>query len=237
MRTMVPSSSSTPLRVPAPIVQLSLAVPSSLPSKTLGVRGCRTVPRPQGCGYGGRSGSSGSQNPGRTAECPKLLRSHAMIFFRRAGAGHHQEAPARNGLPRRQGQFGPHQGQGSCRAVVSSFHHIQMVIDPLNASLMRRFEPLLQKCQADLAAGKRKPRPFAKEQQIHEGLFFVLKGILLYVAKVGEKITHAYGAFSRTAPSPICCCVSMCSTGRPASRTSRMVHRAARHNRARRRQA
>jgi hypothetical protein len=100
-----------------------------------------------------------------------------------------------------------------------------------------RFEPLLQKCQADLAAGKRKPRPFAKEQQIHEGLFFVLKGILLYVAEVGEKITHDYGAFSRTAPSPICCCVSMCSTGRPASRTARMVHRAARHNRARRRQA
>jgi hypothetical protein len=50
-----------------------------------------------------------------------------------------------------------------------------------------RFEPLLQECQADLAAGKRKLWPFAKEQQIHEGLFFVLKGILLYVAEVGDR--------------------------------------------------
>jgi hypothetical protein len=50
-----------------------------------------------------------------------------------------------------------------------------------------RFEPLLQQCQADLAAGKRKLWPFAKEQQIHEGLFFVLKGILLYVAEVGDR--------------------------------------------------
>jgi hypothetical protein len=39
----------------------------SFPSKTLGVRGGRTMPRPQGCGYGGRRGASGSQNPGRTA--------------------------------------------------------------------------------------------------------------------------------------------------------------------------
>jgi T5orf172 domain len=50
-----------------------------------------------------------------------------------------------------------------------------------------RFEPLLQQCQADLKAGKRKLWPFAKEQQIHEGLFFVLKGILLYVAEVGDR--------------------------------------------------
>lgn len=50
-----------------------------------------------------------------------------------------------------------------------------------------KFEPLLQQCQADLAAGKRKLWPFAKEQQIHEGLFFVLKGILLFVAEVGDR--------------------------------------------------
>jgi hypothetical protein len=50
-----------------------------------------------------------------------------------------------------------------------------------------RFEPLLQQCQADLRVRKRKLWPFAKEQQIHEGLFFVLKGILLYVAEVGDR--------------------------------------------------
>jgi hypothetical protein len=50
-----------------------------------------------------------------------------------------------------------------------------------------RFEPLLVQCQADLHAGKRRLWPFAKEQQIHEGLFFVLRGILLYVAEVGDR--------------------------------------------------
>jgi hypothetical protein len=49
------------------------------------------------------------------------------------------------------------------------------------------FEPLLQQCQRDITAGKRKLWPFAKEQQIEAGLFFVLKGILLYVAEVGER--------------------------------------------------
>jgi T5orf172 domain len=50
-----------------------------------------------------------------------------------------------------------------------------------------RFESLLVQCQADLRSGKRKLWPFAKEQQIHEGLFFVLRGILLYVAEVGDR--------------------------------------------------
>lgn len=34
---------------------------------------------------------------------------------------------------------------------------------------------------------KRQVRPFANEQQIEAGYFFVLKGILLYVAEVGER--------------------------------------------------
>lgn len=49
------------------------------------------------------------------------------------------------------------------------------------------FEPLFKQCHADLTAGKRKLRPFAKEQQIEKGLFFVLKGILLYVDEVGPR--------------------------------------------------
>ena len=49
------------------------------------------------------------------------------------------------------------------------------------------FEPLLRKCQVDLAAKNRKLYPFRKEQQIEKGHFFVLKGVLLYVAKVGKK--------------------------------------------------
>ncbi len=49
------------------------------------------------------------------------------------------------------------------------------------------FEHLFKQCHNDLAAGKRKLMPFAKEQQIHEKDFFILKGILTYIAHVGEK--------------------------------------------------
>jgi hypothetical protein len=49
------------------------------------------------------------------------------------------------------------------------------------------FEPMFIQCQKDLASGKRRIKPFAKEQHIEEGHFFVLKGVLLYVDNVGEK--------------------------------------------------
>lgn len=49
------------------------------------------------------------------------------------------------------------------------------------------FEEHFKLCQKDLAVGKRKLWPFAKEQQINEGEFFVLKGILTYIAEVGVK--------------------------------------------------
>ena len=48
------------------------------------------------------------------------------------------------------------------------------------------FEAKFIQCQADLSSGKRKLWPFKNEQQIQKGYFFVLKGILLYVAEVGE---------------------------------------------------
>ena len=48
------------------------------------------------------------------------------------------------------------------------------------------FEAKFTQCQADLTAGKRKLWPFKNEQQIQKGYFFVLKGVLLYVADVGE---------------------------------------------------
>ena len=49
------------------------------------------------------------------------------------------------------------------------------------------FEPLFKQCHAALKSGKRTLLPFANEQQIQKGQFFVLKGILTYVAEVGEK--------------------------------------------------
>jgi len=51
-----------------------------------------------------------------------------------------------------------------------------------------KFEPLFEKCHRALEEGKRKLKPFAREQHIKEGHFFVLKGVLLYVADVGEQI-------------------------------------------------
>lgn len=50
-----------------------------------------------------------------------------------------------------------------------------------------KFESLFIKCQSDLTSNKRKLYPFKNEQDITEGHFFVLKGVLLYVDHVGEK--------------------------------------------------
>lgn len=50
-----------------------------------------------------------------------------------------------------------------------------------------KFGTLFTQCQSDLANNKRKLYPFKNEQDITEGHFFVLKGVLLYVANVGEK--------------------------------------------------
>ncbi len=49
------------------------------------------------------------------------------------------------------------------------------------------FEHLFKTCQADLASAKRRLLPFRNEQQIERGYFFVLKGVLLYVAEVGKR--------------------------------------------------
>lgn len=49
------------------------------------------------------------------------------------------------------------------------------------------YEPLLIQCQNELRAGKRKVIPFKNEQDIEQGSFFVLKGVLLYVAEIGRR--------------------------------------------------
>lgn len=49
-----------------------------------------------------------------------------------------------------------------------------------------KFKELLRECQLDLKEGRRKLKPFKNGQQVEEGHFFILKGVLLYVDKVGE---------------------------------------------------
>lgn len=48
------------------------------------------------------------------------------------------------------------------------------------------FEPLFKQCHSDLRAGRRKLLAFKNPSEIEQGKFFVLNGVLLYVANIGE---------------------------------------------------
>lgn len=50
-----------------------------------------------------------------------------------------------------------------------------------------QFEHLFIQCHAELTSGVREARQFTGEQQIKPGHFFVLHGVMVYVAEVGEK--------------------------------------------------
>lgn len=50
-----------------------------------------------------------------------------------------------------------------------------------------QYESLFKDCHADLAEGKRLLKPFANEQQIQQGQFFILRGVMGYVEHVGDK--------------------------------------------------
>lgn len=49
-----------------------------------------------------------------------------------------------------------------------------------------KFSPLFNECVADIAAGRRKSLPFAREQEINAGDYFILNGIMAYVAEVRD---------------------------------------------------
>lgn len=49
-----------------------------------------------------------------------------------------------------------------------------------------RYESLFRDCHAGLRAGQRKLLPFRNPSEIETGKFFVLNGVLLYVAEMGE---------------------------------------------------
>ncbi len=50
-----------------------------------------------------------------------------------------------------------------------------------------KYKELFIKCQDDLKTERRKLIKFRDEQQIKKGYYFILKGVLLYVANVGKK--------------------------------------------------
>ena len=49
-----------------------------------------------------------------------------------------------------------------------------------------QFKPLFDQAIADLASGKRKSMKFANEQEIEAGGFFILNGVMVYVAEVND---------------------------------------------------
>lgn len=50
-----------------------------------------------------------------------------------------------------------------------------------------RFRPLFERCQEELRTGARKLATFRNEQEITERTFYVLRGVLVYVAEQGEE--------------------------------------------------
>lgn len=77
---------------------------------------------------------------------------------------------------------------------IFNLKHVPKVIEKPDYIAQRKpcpnfeeFEPLFKKCQVDLSEGKRSLSIFSGEQQIFKGQFFVLKGILLYIAEEGER--------------------------------------------------
>jgi len=57
----------------------------------------------------------------------------------------------------------------------------------------KEYEPLFQKCQADLATGKRILQKFTSEKQVVENKFFVLNGVLLFIESIGKTYINKFG--------------------------------------------
>ena len=53
-----------------------------------------------------------------------------------------------------------------------------------------KFSPFFERCLADLKTGARKAIPFKNEQHIEKGKFYVLGGLLCYVADKGKSYMH-----------------------------------------------
>jgi len=61
-----------------------------------------------------------------------------------------------------------------------------MVSERVPCADFENFKPLFDKAAADLASGVRKSMRFAKEQEIAAGGFFILNGVIVYVAEVRD---------------------------------------------------
>ncbi len=50
-----------------------------------------------------------------------------------------------------------------------------------------KFEPLFKICHEELKSGKRTQHKFSGEQQIYQGQFFILHGVMCYVADMTKR--------------------------------------------------
>lgn len=57
----------------------------------------------------------------------------------------------------------------------------------------KEFEEKFIQCHREIKDGKRKLLPFHRDYDMEKGMFFVLKGMLVYLADVGEKIKDEHG--------------------------------------------
>ena len=61
-----------------------------------------------------------------------------------------------------------------------------------------QFEQLFADCNADLRSGRRDLKPFRNPSNIREGAFYVQRGMLVYVAEIGELTQKSPGQDGRT---------------------------------------
>lgn len=57
----------------------------------------------------------------------------------------------------------------------------------------QEFEEKFIQCHKEIKEGKRKLLPFHRDYEMEKGMFFVLKGMLVYLAEVGEKTKDEHG--------------------------------------------
>jgi len=63
-----------------------------------------------------------------------------------------------------------------------------MVSERVICKEFEKFQPLFEQCMQELNQGKRRAIKFRREQEIAAGEFFILNGVMVYVAEVGD--TH-----------------------------------------------
>lgn len=73
----------------------------------------------------------------------------------------------------------------------------ESVAQRVKAQEFEKFEPLFKAKHAELADGTFELRPFTGMHLIREGVFFVLNGVMCFVADLGEKVDLVIGGESR----------------------------------------